>query len=118
MKRPCADQFCEVIGRPFVRVTGSPALTSLAGPIHTLSTPSTGASQEIQRPSGESLTPKNVGLSNNVRRGMSERTVPIKWDSLWQVAADQTNRWRHDAKSKFALAHGPRLRVGSFAGPD
>jgi hypothetical protein len=34
----------------------------LAGAIHTLSTPSTGASEEIQRPSGDSLAPKNVGL--------------------------------------------------------
>src|SRR5215472_4456189 len=80
MKRPSADQFCQLIGRPFVRVTGSPALISSAGAIQTLSTPSTGASQEIQRPSGESLAPKNVGLSNNARRGMSERAVPIKWD--------------------------------------
>jgi hypothetical protein len=67
-------------GRPLVRVSGSPALTSPAGAIHTLSTPSTGPSHEIQRPSGEIFAPKNVGLSNNVRRGMSERVASIKQD--------------------------------------
>src|SRR5215470_18237022 len=84
-KRPSADQSCQLMGRPLVRVTGSPTLMSPAGAIQTLSTPSTGASHEIQRPSGEIFGPKNVGLSNNVRRGMSERAVPIKWDPLWQL---------------------------------
>jgi hypothetical protein len=62
---------CQLIGRPLVRVTGIPDLMSSASDSHTFKTPSTGASHEIQRPSGEIFAPKKVGLSNNVWRGMS-----------------------------------------------
>src|SRR5260370_30452479 len=45
-----------------------------AGETQTLRTPSTGASYEIKRPSGDNFAPKNVGLSNSFRRGIRGRT--------------------------------------------
>src|ERR1700737_1148798 len=44
-----------------------------AGAPQTFRTPSTGASHEIERPSGDNFAPKNVGLSNSLRRGMRGR---------------------------------------------
>src|SRR5216684_8394685 len=43
------------------------------GETQTFSTPSTGASHEIKRPSGDNFAPKNVGLSNSFRRGIKGR---------------------------------------------
>src|SRR5882762_9700993 len=43
------------------------------GETQTLRTPSTGASHEIKRPSGDNFVPKNVGLSNSFRRGIRGR---------------------------------------------
>src|SRR5258705_3648746 len=43
------------------------------GETQTLRTPSTGASHEIKRPSGDNFAPKNVGLSNSFRRGIRGR---------------------------------------------
>src|SRR5882757_11204487 len=45
-----------------------------AGETQTLRTPSTGASHEIKRPSGDNFAPKNVGLPNSFRRGIRGRT--------------------------------------------
>src|SRR5882757_5582265 len=74
MYRPSGLQSCQLIGRPLVRVTGCPAAMLSAGETQTLRTPSTGASHEIKRPSGDNFAPKNVGLSNSFRRGIRERT--------------------------------------------
>jgi hypothetical protein len=41
-----------------------------AGDAQTFNTPSNGASHDNNRPSGDSFTLKNVGLSNSLRRGI------------------------------------------------
>src|SRR5882757_9728269 len=70
MYRPSGLQACQLIGRPLVRVTGCPAAMLSAGDTQTFRTPSTGASHDNNRPSGDNFAPKNVGLSNSLRRGI------------------------------------------------
>src|SRR5258706_2944536 len=73
MHRLSGLQSCQLIGRPLVRVTGCPAAMRSAGEAQTFRTPSTGASHEIKRPSGDNFALKNVGLSNSFRRGIRGR---------------------------------------------
>src|SRR5260370_39498906 len=44
-----------------------------AGEVRTFRTPSTGASDDIKRPSGDNFALKNVGLLNSFRRGIRGR---------------------------------------------
>src|SRR5215470_3669029 len=72
------------MGRPLVRVTGSAATMLSDGDTQTFNTPSTGASRDNNRPSGDNLAPRKVGLSNSFWRGIKERTGmgPLKLCTL------------------------------------
>src|SRR6476660_8120294 len=84
--RPSGLHSCQLIGRPLVRVTGWPAATLPTGETQMFSTPSTGASHDNRRLSGDSFAPKNVGLSNSFRRGIRGRADIAYTSSLHAVA--------------------------------
>src|SRR5258706_12677929 len=66
-----------------------------AGETQTFSTPSAGASHDNRRPSGDNFAPKNVGLSNSLRRGMRGRadiSAPVNDGSRMQPRSSSSQR--------------------------
>ena len=126
---------CHWIGRPLVRVSGWAALMLSLGDSQTFITPSHGASHESHRPSGEIFAPMALGLSNNLRRGMSwssdirvsncskflevvkpEQAVYHQIKALHPLPNGARGRWDHlPADLSFPLPVGERDRVSGLS---
>jgi hypothetical protein len=88
---------------------GCPAAMLSTGETQTFSTPSAGASHDNERPSGDNFAPKNVGLSNSLRRGMrGPADIWIQWIRTRRCLAEF---------ARFPLSSRQGTIPGSLLGP-